>query len=105
MGKVKGGQSGRGVGPHPQPPCPSAPRGATRGCVHPLEISKKSDGGARAPPHPLQKNTEKRKNGAAGKKILRYSLDGAVSNPVPKGTAYSRGSTTVLSPIFPPPPP
>ena len=48
---------------------------------------------------------QKRKNGAAGKKILRYSLDGAVSNPVPKGTAYSRGSTTVLSPIFPPPPP
>ena len=46
---------------------------------------------------------QKRKNGAAGKKILRYSLDGAVSNPVPKGTAYSRGSTTVLSPIFPPP--
>ena len=45
---------------------------------------------------------QKRKNGAAGKKILRYSLDGAVSNPVPKGTAYSRGSTTVLSPIFPP---
>ena len=48
---------------------------------------------------------QKRKNGAAGKKFLRYSLDGAVSNPVPKGTAYSRGSTTVLSPIFPPPPP
>ena len=47
---------------------------------------------------------QKRKNGAAGKKILRYSLDGAVSNPVPKGTAYSRASTTVLSPIFPPPP-
>ena len=46
---------------------------------------------------------QKRKNGAAGKKFLRYSLDGAVSNPVPKGTAYSRGSTTVLSPIFPPP--
>ena len=46
---------------------------------------------------------QKRKNGAAGKKILRYSLDGAVSNPVPKGTAYSRGSTTVLSPIVPPP--
>ena len=36
MGKVKGG-------------------GAARGCVHSLEISKKSDGGARAPPHPLQK--------------------------------------------------
>ena len=46
---------------------------------------------------------QKRKNGAAGKKNLRYSLDGAVSNPVPKGTAYSRGSTTVLSPIFSPP--
>ena len=26
---------------------------------------------------------QKRKNGAAGKKKLRYSLDGAVSNPVP----------------------
>ena len=47
---------------------------------------------------------QKRKNGAAGKKFLRYSLDGAVSNPVPQGTAYSRGSTTVLSPIFSPPP-
>ena len=43
---------------------------------------------------------QKRKNGAAGKKKLRYSLDGAVSNPVPQGTAYSRGSTTVLPPIF-----
>ena len=29
---------------------------------------------------------QKRKNGAAGKKKLRYSLDGAVSNPVPHGT-------------------
>ena len=26
------------------------------------------------------------KNGAAGKKNLRYSLDGAVSNPLPQGT-------------------
>ena len=46
---------------------------------------------------------QKRENGAAGKNFLRYSLDGAVSNPVPQGTAYSRGSTTVLSPIFFPP--
>ena len=29
---------------------------------------------------------QKRENGAAGKKKLRYSLDGAVSNPVPHGT-------------------
>ena len=55
MGKVKGGQSGRGVGPPPPTALPLRPRGAARGCVHPLEISKKSDGGARAPPHPLQK--------------------------------------------------
>ena len=29
---------------------------------------------------------QKRKNGAAGKKKLRYRLDDAVSNPVPHGT-------------------
>ena len=29
---------------------------------------------------------QKRKNGAAGKKKLRYRLDSAVSNPVPHGT-------------------
>ena len=47
--------------PHPQPPCRSAPRGAargcTRGCVHPLEISKKSDGGCAHPRTPSRKNT------------------------------------------------
>ena len=31
---------------------------------------------------------QKRKNGAAGKKKLRYSLDGAVSNPVPHGISW-----------------
>ena len=50
MGKVKGGRV-VGGSPTPRPLCPGGPRG----CAHPLEISKKSDGGARAPPHPLQK--------------------------------------------------
>ena len=53
------------------------------------------------------------KNGAAGKKKLRYSLDGAVSNPFPQGTPVQPQGDLVggsvldsapLPPFFSPPP-